>query len=87
MGCSRDQVLFHIFISDLEGAVNSTLIPFPDDTEFGGATESQGGRRDDTNGISRVSKERKKQHRSRPRRKEDQKTAHYSRTCLVSIHN
>lgn len=41
MGCSGDEALFNIFISDLEGAVNSTLIKFPDDTNFGGATESQ----------------------------------------------
>lgn len=36
-----DQALFNIFISDLEGAVNSTLITHPDDSEFGGAAESQ----------------------------------------------
>lgn len=43
-GASRvlgDQALFNIFISDLEGAVNSTLITHPDDSEFGGAAESQ----------------------------------------------
>lgn len=37
-GCPGDQVLVNIFISDLEGAVNSTLIKFPDDADFGGAT-------------------------------------------------
>lgn len=36
-----DKALFNIFISDLEGAVNSTLITHPDDPEFGGAAESQ----------------------------------------------
>ena len=41
MGSPGDHVLFNIFISDLKGAVNSTLIKFPDDTKFGGATESQ----------------------------------------------
>jgi hypothetical protein len=48
-----DQALFNIFISDLEGAVNSTLITHPDDSEFGGAAESQRGQRNDTNGTQR----------------------------------
>ena len=41
MWCSGGQVLFNIFISDLEGTVNSSLIKFPDDTKFGGAAKSQ----------------------------------------------
>lgn len=40
-GRPGDPVLFNIFISDLEGAVNGTLIKFPDETKFGGAAESQ----------------------------------------------
>lgn len=40
-GCSGEQVLLNVFISDLQGAVNRALIKCPDDTRRGGAAQSQ----------------------------------------------